>query len=115
MAGFSHCFQIVSAAAWPRVNGLGFGMESKCQNATAPGQAGAAGHSDLQERGLKGVSGYEFVQHVARNVSQPEVSSAVAVSQFGVINAQEVEDCRMNVMNVGWFSTALNPKSSVAP
>ena len=57
----------------------------------------------------------QVVQHGARHVGQPEVAAAVAIGQFGVVDAEQVQDGGVQVVDVDRLSMALKPKSSVAP
>src|SRR5260370_32870586 len=49
----------------------------------------------------------QVVEHVAGDVGQAEVPSAVAVGQLGVLDAEEVEDGRVNIVHVDGFIDGL--------
>ena len=50
------------------------------------------------------------------HVGQAEVAAGVAVGQLLVVEAQQVQDRRVQVVDVDrFFSTAVKPNSSVAP
>ena len=60
-------------------------------------------------------SRHDLVDHVAVDVGQAEVAAAGAKRQPLVIEAEEVQDRRVQIVHVQTFSTACMPSSSVAP
>ena len=42
----------------------------------------------------------QFLHHLAVDIGQPEVAALVAVRQLGVIDAKEMQDCSLEVVDV---------------
>src|SRR6202043_2273971 len=46
---------------------------------------------------------YDIVNHVPGHVGQPEIAAAVTVGQFGVIDAQQIQNCGVQVVHMDAF------------
>src|SRR5262249_6463894 len=51
-----------------------------------------------------------LVNHVARNVREPEVAAAVTIGQLRVIDAEQVKDRRVQIVYVDRFLDGLEPE-----
>lgn len=59
--------------------------------------------------------GKNIADHLTVDVGQTEITPGVAVGETLVVESEQVQEGGVQVMNVVGFSTALKPKSSVAP
>ncbi len=50
-------------------------------------------------------SGDQFLDHSAVHVGQAEITALEAVSEFGMVEAKQVQDCGVEVMNVDRVTT----------
>ena len=57
----------------------------------------------------------QLLDDVAVHIGEAEIAAGMAKSQFGVVEAQQPQQGRVEIMDVDRFSTALKPNSSVAP
>ena len=57
----------------------------------------------------------QLLHHLAMHIGQPEVAAGVAIGELLVIEAEQLQDRGVQIVDVHRFSTALKPNSSVAP
>src|SRR5262252_5054927 len=49
----------------------------------------------------------DFVNHVSRNIGEPEIAPTIAVRQLGMINSQQVQDRGVDIVYMHWFVDSL--------
>ena len=54
----------------------------------------------------------DFMSHVAVNVGQTEIATAITIRQQFVVESQQMKHCRVQVVTSVRFSTAFTPSSS---